>query len=148
MLLGQNCARVVAVCTVVGFLMAQPVFSQTKLQETPAASAEASSSAVLTKNFEKRFTHITKRYKLTAAQKTQVRSILFKEQQDQETVSADRFMSGKDKREEKASLFEASQQKIGATLTTQQKRKRKFDADEKRRAWMDGRIPPPNPGPW
>ena len=23
----------------------------------------------------------------------------------------------------------------------------KFDADEKRRAWMDGRLPVPNPGP-
>jgi len=22
-----------------------------------------------------------------------------------------------------------------------------FDADEKRRAWMDGRVPEPNPGP-
>jgi hypothetical protein len=54
-------------------------------------------------------------------------------------------MSDKDKREEQASLFDASQQKIGALLTKPQKHK--FAADEKRRAWMNGRLPNPNPGP-
>jgi hypothetical protein len=54
-------------------------------------------------------------------------------------------MSTGNKREEIASPHEASQQKIGAILDKTQKRK--FDGDEKRRAWMDGRLPEPNPGP-
>ena len=41
-------------------------------------------------------------------------------------------------------LHEASQQKIGAILTTKQKQKL-LTPDEKRRAWMGGRLPEPNP---
>jgi hypothetical protein len=145
-LICRNCARAVAVQIVAGLLMAQPVFPQTKLAETPpSSSVNTPSSAALTKNFEKRFTHLRKRYKLTAAQQPEVQSILLAEQDDQQTASGDKFMSSKDKREEWASLFEASQEKIRTVLTTQQQRK--FDADEKRRAWTNGRIPNPNPGP-
>ena len=61
-----------------------------------------------------------------------------------QTVSANTYMSAENKGEV-ATLHEASQQKIDAILTTKQKHK--FDADEKRRAWMDGRLPAPNPGP-
>jgi len=88
---------------------------------------------------------MSKRYKLTPEQQAQVRSILFKEEQDMQTVSADTFMSGGNKREEAASLHDASQQTIAAVLT--KKQKHTFDVDEKRRAWMDGRLPEPNPGP-
>ena len=88
---------------------------------------------------------MTRRYKLTAEQQTQVKTILIKEQQDMQTVTADTFMSKDNRREEVASLHEASQQKIGAVLD--KKQKRKFDSDEKRRAWMDGRMRNPNPGP-
>lgn len=88
---------------------------------------------------------MTKRYKLTPEQQNQVKAILWKEQQDTQTVNADTYMSPRDKRDEVANLYEASQQKIGAILSRQQKRK--FDADEKRRAWMEGRLPNPNPGP-
>jgi Spy/CpxP family protein refolding chaperone len=89
---------------------------------------------------------MSKRYSLTPEQQAQVKSILFKEEQDIQTVSADTSMSGGNKHEEAASLHDASQQKIGAILT--RKQKHKFDADEKRRAWMDGRLPEPNPGPF
>ena len=88
---------------------------------------------------------MTRRYKLTAEQQTQVKTILIKEQQDMQTVLADTYMSVGNRREEVASLHEASQQKIGAVLD--KKQKRKFDSDEKRRAWMDGRMRNPNPGP-
>ena len=54
-------------------------------------------------------------------------------------------MSRANWREEESSVFEFSQKKIGTILTDQQRHK--FDADEKRRAWMDGRVPEPNPGP-
>jgi hypothetical protein len=57
----------------------------------------------------------------------------------------DTFVSNANKREEIASLYEAGQPKIGAILD--KKQKRKFDGDEKRRAWMDGRLPQANPGP-
>jgi hypothetical protein len=60
-------------------------------------------------------------------------------------VHSDKFLSHADRSEEMASVHEASQQKIGAILTDQQRHK--FDADEQRRAWMEGRMPEPNPGP-
>jgi hypothetical protein len=60
-------------------------------------------------------------------------------------VNSDTFMSRGDRREEMSNVFEASQQKIGAILTDRQRHT--FDADERRRAWMDGRLPEPNPGP-
>ena len=126
-------------------LWAQAMLTRAGLSQTNAAQVDPDTSVPLAKDLQKRFMHMSRRYKLTNVQQSQVRSILFKEQQDRETVSADPYMSPKDKREEQASLFDASQQKIGAILTQQQKRK--FDADEKRRAWMDGRLPNPNPGP-
>jgi Spy/CpxP family protein refolding chaperone len=147
MLSCQSCARAVAAWIFAGLLATQPAFSQTRLPETPAASSviNAQPTHALSGDFQKRLAHMTKRYKLTVPQQAQVQSILLKEQQDQQTVSADRYMSGKDRHEEQASLFEADQQKIRAVLTPHQQRK--FDADEKRRAWMGGRLPNPNPGP-
>ncbi len=88
---------------------------------------------------------MTRRYRLTPEQQAQVRSILFKEEQDIQTVSADSFMSRGNKREEVVSLHDASQQKIATMLNKQQRHK--FDSDEKTRAWMEGRLPNPNPGP-
>jgi hypothetical protein len=144
MLIRRTCIRAVAVWMTAGFLMASPVLSQAGIRN-PASSVKADSSAALKKDFQKRFSHMSKRYKLTATQQVQLRSILLKEQQDQQTVFADSYMSRKDKREEQAKLFEASQQKIRVILTIPQRHK--FDADERRRAWMDGRLPNPNPGP-
>ena len=97
------------------------------------------------KKLDRQLAHMSKRYKLTADQQAQVKTILMKEQQDLQTVSANTHMSAGNRREEVATLHEASQQKIGSILTAKQKQK--FDADEKRRAWMGGRLPEPNPGP-
>jgi Spy/CpxP family protein refolding chaperone len=97
------------------------------------------------KKLDKRLAHMTKRYKLTADQQSQIKSILQKEQQDAQLVNLDTFMSRGDRREEMSNVFEASQQKIGAILTDRQRRK--FDADEKVRAREEGRLPWPNPGP-
>lgn len=88
---------------------------------------------------------MTRRYKLTADQQSQMQAILLDQQQDMQTVGADTYMSAANKRAEFATLHEASQQEIRAILN--EKQKRKFDADERRRAWMDGRLPEPNPGP-
>jgi Spy/CpxP family protein refolding chaperone len=114
-----------------------------------AAQVDASASSQLTgdrdRNIEKRLAHMTRRYKLTADQQTQIRSILEKEQRDVQLVHADTFMSRSNRREETVSVQEASQKKIAAILTDRQRHK--FDAEEKRRAWMDGRLPEPNPGP-
>jgi Spy/CpxP family protein refolding chaperone len=97
------------------------------------------------KKLDKRLAHMTKRYKLTADQQSQIKSILQKEQQDAQVVKLDSFMSRGDRRAETSNVIEASQQQIGAILTDRQRRK--FAADEQRRAWMDGRMPEPNPGP-
>ena len=111
-----------------------------------AATAISSCEKPLSKKCYERLIRATKRYKLTAKQQVQVQSILQREQYDGEVVAADKLMSGKDKREEQAGLFEESQRQICAILNKQQKRK--FDKDEKTRAWMDGRLPNPNPGPF
>lgn len=97
------------------------------------------------KKLDKQLAHMSRRYKLTADQEAQVKTILMKEQQDMQTVSADTYMSAGSRRDETATLHAASKQQIWAILTAKQKHK--FDADENRRAWMDGRLPEPNPGP-
>lgn len=99
----------------------------------------------LSKKTLKRFAQMTKRYKLAADQESQLQSILWEEQQDEQTANADTLMSSGSRRDELAGLHVASQQKFGSILNNRQKRK--FDADEKTRAWMDGRLPDPNPGP-
>lgn len=138
----QGFSLVVAGILANGALLAQ----QTAIVPTPAGlEASAASAGPLSEKVEKQFTHMTRRYKLTAEQQTQVKTILIKEQQDMQTVLADTYMSVGNRHEEVASLHEASQQKIGAVLD--KKQKRKFDSDEKRRAWMDGRMRNPNPGP-
>lgn len=136
----------------VGLLATGVVFAQQSItaQEQRTSLQAASRASVLpagplSKKSEKRLVQMSKRYRLTPEQQAQVRSILFKEEQDIQTVSADTLMSGGNKREEVASLHDASQQKIASILTRQQKHK--FDADEKSHAWMDGRLPNPNPGP-
>jgi Spy/CpxP family protein refolding chaperone len=136
----------------VGLLATEVLFAQQpgaapeQRSPLPAAPQMSDLSAgPLSKKSEKRLAHMSKRYRLTPEQQAQVRSILLKEQQDIQPVAAARFMSKGNKREEAAGLHDASQEKIAAVLT--RKQKHKFDADEKRRAWMDGRLPEPNPGP-
>jgi hypothetical protein len=111
-----------------------------------AAAAISSYQKPLSKKFYKRLNRAIERYKLNAQQQARVRSILQREQYDDDIVTADKVMSGKNKRDEQAELFEESQRQIGAILDKRQKRK--FDKDEKTRAWMDGRLPNPNPGPF
>jgi hypothetical protein len=117
-------------------------------QILPAPNTAASVSSYeepLPKKFYKRLIRATKRYKLTSEQQAQVKSILQREQADDQVVNADELMSGREKGKEQARLFEESQKRIGTVLNKQQKRK--FDKDETTRAWMDGRLPNPNPGP-
>lgn len=84
-------------------------------QNTPMQAAPQRgdlSVGPLSKKSEKRFVHLTKRYKLTLEQQAKVRSILSKEEQDRRILSGDSFMSSGNKREEAVSLRDASQQKI------------------------------------
>jgi Spy/CpxP family protein refolding chaperone len=143
----QLCGFVLVGLLATGVLFAQQAGSAPERSSPLQTASQVSdlSAGALSKKSETRLAHMTKRYKLTPEQQTQVRSIFSKEEQDLQTVSANTFMSGGNKREETDSLHDASQQKIATVLT--QKQKHKFDADEKRRAWMDGRLPEPNPGP-
>jgi hypothetical protein len=93
------------------------------------------------KKLDKCLVHRTKRYKVTADQQIQIRSILKNQEQDVQFVKSDTFMSRGDRREEMTSAFETSQKKIAGILTDQQRHK--VDADEQRRAWMEGRMPEP-----
>jgi hypothetical protein len=144
----QRCILLLTAYLPAAILSAQQLASRPArnvLPQPDPVRISASADGALSKQFQKRFIHATRRYKLTSEQQAQVKSILLKEQKDTQTVSVDGFMSGRNKREEVARLFETSQQHIGTILNKQQKHK--FDADEKRRAWMDGRLPEPNPGP-
>jgi hypothetical protein len=144
----QRCTPVLAGYFSASILLAQqlaPRPQRNVLPQPDAVNVRAPRDPALSKQFQKRFVHATGRYKLTAEQQAQVESILLKEQKDTQTVSTDTFMSGRDKHEEVGHLYDASQQKIGAILTKRQKRK--FDADEKVRAQIEGRLPWPNPGP-
>lgn len=138
--------------TLIGLFAATAVFACPPMSAQSGSNAQTAPTGVslphnhpLSTKMQKRFAHMTKRYKLTAEQQAQLRAILLKEQQDQQTASADNYMSRANKQDEFADLHETSQEKIGSILD--KKQKRKFDADEKTRAWMDGRLPEPNPGP-
>ena len=143
----QLCGFVPMGLLAAGLLFAQQSGSAPELRSPLPVAPQMSdlSAGPLSKKSEERLGHMSKRYRLTAEQQALVRSILSKEEQDRQTVSADRFLSGGNKREEAVGLHDASQQKIAAVLT--RKQKHTFDVDEKRRAWMDGRLPEPNPGP-
>ena len=131
-----------------GWFLSAPLLAQQTPDEPRRIVPPPSVSSYeepLSKKFSERLTRATKRYKLTAPQQAQVQSILQREQADDQLVNADKLMSGKEKTQEQARLLEESQQRIGALLNKHQKRK--FDADEKTGAWMDGRLRNPNPGP-
>ena len=138
----QLCNALLTTFIAGGILLAQS--PQNSSSQIGAASGNGRSVAALSKRFEKRFARMTTRYRLTIEQQALVKAILLKEQEDTQTVTADTFMPAGNMREEIASLREASQQKIGAILD--KKQKHKFDGDEKRHAWMDGRLPEPNRG--
>lgn len=74
--------------------------------------------------------HMTKRYKLTADQQSQIKPILQDEQQQMQAMRADTSTSRDDKRAKMQSMRQASQQKIEAVLTDEQRQK--FDADQQK----------------
>jgi hypothetical protein len=136
----QFCSFVLTGLLTAGVMLAQePVVGsgQAAASQVGVGGVSSRHDGDRSKKLDKRLAHMTKRYKLTADQQSQIKSILQKEQQDAQLVNLDTFMSRRDRHEEMASVVEASQQKIGATLD--KKQKRKFDGDEKSCAWMEGR---------
>ena len=79
---------------------------------------------------DQRLAHMTKRYKLTADQQSQIKPILQDEQQQMESMLSDTTTPREDKRAKMMSVHEASTQKIEAVLTDQQKQK--FEADQQK----------------
>lgn len=79
---------------------------------------------------DKRLAHMTKRYNLTADQQSQIKPILEDEQQQMQSMHGDTSMSRQDKWAKMKSTHDATNQKIEAVLTDQQKQK--FDADQKK----------------
>lgn len=77
-----------------------------------------------------RLAHMTKRYKLTADQQSQIKPILQDEQQQMQSMHSDTSMSRDDKRSKMMSLHESNNQKIEAVLTDEQKQK--FEADQQK----------------
>ena len=103
---------------------------------------------------DQRLAHMTKRYKLTADQQSQIKPILQDEQQQMQSMRSDTTTSREDKRAKMMSMHQASTQKIEAVLTDEQKQK--FEADqqkmqERRASHMHGAgdsggAPPPDGG--
>jgi Spy/CpxP family protein refolding chaperone len=96
---------------------------------------------------DQRLAHMTKRYKLTADQQSQIKPILQDEQQQMQAMRADTSASRDDKRAKMQSMHQASQQKIEAVLTDEQRQK--FDADQqkmqqRRAEHGGGGAPPPD----
>jgi Spy/CpxP family protein refolding chaperone len=79
---------------------------------------------------DQRLAHMTKRYKLTADQQSQIKPILQDEQQQMQSMRSDTTSSREDKRSKMQSMHQASQQKIEAVLTDEQKQK--FEADQQK----------------
>jgi protein CpxP len=104
---------------------------------------------------DQRLAKMTKRYKLTADQQSQIKPILQDEQQQMQSMRSDTSTSRDDKRAKMQSTHQASTQKIEAVLTDEQKQK--FEADqqkmqERRAQHMHGGAngpagaPPPDAG--
>jgi Spy/CpxP family protein refolding chaperone len=96
-----------------------------------------------------RLAKMTKRYKLTADQQSQIKPILQDEQQQMESMRSDTSTSREDKRSKMMSLHQTTNQKIEAVLTDEQKQK--FEADqqkmqERRSQRMQGGQGGPPPG--
>jgi Spy/CpxP family protein refolding chaperone len=79
---------------------------------------------------DQRLAHMTKRYKLTADQQSQIKPILQDEQQQMQAMRSDTSTSRDDKRAKMMSTHQASTQKIEAVLTDEQKQK--FEADQQK----------------
>ena len=102
---------------------------------------------------DQRLAHMTKRYKLTTDQQSQIKPLLQDEQTQMQSLRSDTSTSREDKRAKMQSIHQASTQKIEAVLTDDQKQK--FEADqqkmESRRAEHmngggNGGAPPPDGG--
>ena len=79
---------------------------------------------------DQRLAHMTKRYKLTSDQQNQIKPILQDEQQQMQSMRSDTTSSREDKMAKMKSTHEASNQKIEAVLTDEQKQK--FEADQQK----------------
>jgi Spy/CpxP family protein refolding chaperone len=79
---------------------------------------------------DQRLAKMTKRYKLTADQQSQIKPILQDEQQQMQSMRSDTTSSREDKHAKMQSMHQASTQKIEAVLTDEQRQK--FDADQQK----------------
>ncbi len=79
-------------------------------------------------NADDQLAHMTKRYKLTADQQSQIKPILEAQQQSMMQMHSDTSMSRQDKMAKMQSMREDNKSKIEAVLTDDQKQK--FEADQ------------------
>ena len=79
---------------------------------------------------DQRLAHMTKRYKLTTDQQSQIKPLLQDEQTQMQSLRSDTSTSREDKRAKMQSIHQASTQKIEAVLTDDQKQK--FEADQQK----------------
>ena len=79
---------------------------------------------------DSRLAHMTKKYKLTSDQQSQIKPILQDEQQQMTTMHSDTSMSKQDKMTKMQSMHQDDEQKISAVLTDDQRKM--YDADQQK----------------
>jgi Spy/CpxP family protein refolding chaperone len=151
----QLCSLVLTGLLATGVMLAQEPGSTPEQNAPQAEGGGMSHHGGHMMDPDQRLAHMTKRYKLTADQQSQIKPILQDEQQQMQTLHSDTSMSRDDKRAKAMSMHQDSTQKIEAVLNDQQKQK--FEADQQkmqqrmqeRRSQMQGgageAAPPPPP---
>ncbi len=79
---------------------------------------------------DERLARMTKRYKLTSDQQSQIKPILADEQQQMQSMRGDQSGAGQEKMDRMRSMRQADNQKIEAILTDDQRKK--FESDQQK----------------
>jgi protein CpxP len=151
----QLCSLVLTGLLATGVMLAQEPGSAPEQSAPQAEGGMGGHHGGHMMDADQRLAHMTKRYKLTADQQSQIKPILQDEQQQMQGMRSDTSTSRDDKRAKMQSMHQASTQKIEAVLTDEQKQK--FEADqqkmqERRAGHMHGGAngpegaPPPDGG--
>jgi Spy/CpxP family protein refolding chaperone len=148
----QLCSLVITGLLATGVMLAQEAGSA---PEQSAPQTEAGGMGGHHGGHRMDAAHMTKRYKLTADQQSQIKPILQDEQQQMESMHSDTATSRQDKMEKMKSMHESDNQKIEAVLNDEQKQK--YEADQQKmqarrgqrmqggQGGSEGAPPPPPP---
>ena len=128
--------RVLCSLALTGLLATGMAFAQDQAPATPPDASAAPQGNMgmhghgKMMSSDQRLAHMTKKYKLTSDQQTQIKPILDDEQQQMTTMRSDTSMSRQDKMAKMKSMHQDDEQKISAVLTDDQRKL--YDADQQK----------------